>query len=123
VNKYGNFLCENLAHYGCCTDVALRAISVDPSIRFVHCPDAIAHKRRPIINHRDVAISQLLSAKFYYVDREKSAQERIESKANRYKAIFGDIKREATERAGKPYSLTGKDAPKADAKIDLEWGV
>jgi len=123
VREYGNFVCENLAHYGSCTDVALRAMAVNPSVRFVHCPDAVAHKRRPIKNDRDIAISQLLSAKFYYLDKEKSAQERIESKSDRYKEIFVDIGRETIRRAGKPYSLTGKDAPKATSQIDAKWGV
>lgn len=43
VNKYGDFVYEHLEHYGDCTDVALRAKSVDGV--FSHCPNAIAYKR------------------------------------------------------------------------------
>src|SRR5205807_4276995 len=65
-NKYGDFVCEHLCQYGDCTDVALRARTVDPSVIFKYSEAALALKRRPTLDRCKIAASQLLAASLYY---------------------------------------------------------
>jgi hypothetical protein len=123
VGKYGNSVCENLAHYGDCTDIALRAREVDAECVFRYCPDALGTKRRPNSDaDKRTGVAQLMAAGMYYsnANRPVEAEERVRKQ-------FGDaalpgIRRDAASRLADPYSTTGEPAPIAQRNFDLKWG-
>lgn len=119
VKKYGNLVCENLAHFGDCTDVAVRARAVDASAVFAYCAEAIALKRSPAKDSVRECCSQLLAAKLYYDNRDSEAEDRVFKKLPQ---IFVDIQREAGDRSRRPYSWTKAAAPPAPSSLDPIWG-
>lgn len=117
-SKYGNFLCENLPHYGDCTDVALRARAVDPSVRFKYSESAFALKRRPEKNDKNIATSQLLAASLYYdQSRRKEAEQRLRSKGDRNLA---NAKVDADQRSKKQYAPISTTPP-CGTLLDIIW--
>jgi len=119
VQKYGNFVCESLNHFGDCTDVALRALTVEPAIAFAYCPGAIALKRLPTKDLARECCSQLLAAKFYYEGRSDCAERRVFPKLPQ---LFMEVQREADARYRRPYSWTGEQPPRAPRVLDPSWG-
>ena len=119
VKKYGNLVCENLAHFGDCTDVALRVRAVDASAVFAYCAAATALKRPPAKDSIRECCSQLLAAKLYYDNRDSEAEGRVFKKLPQ---LFVDIQREAGDRSRRPYSSTNAPAPRAPFSLDPIWG-
>lgn len=78
-DRYGNFVCDWLGHYGDCTDVALRAAHVGKAI-FASTPKAVALKRWPTIVPDKAAVSQLVAATRYYSGKGAAAIGRIREK-------------------------------------------
>lgn len=119
VNKYGDFVCERLEHYGDCTDVALRAKSVDGI--FSHCPNAIAHKRPPSLDQRKVATSQILASALYYREKRVTTEARLK-KNDKYARHIVDALRCADEILRLPYSHVSESPPTADLlELDQSW--
>jgi len=119
VKKYGNLVCENLAHFGDCTDVAVRARAVDDSAVFAYCAEATALKRSPAKDSVRECCSQLLAAKLYYNNRDSEAERRVFKKLPQ---LFVDIQRDAGDRGRRPYSWTKALAPPAPSSLDPIWG-
>lgn len=119
VKKYGNFVCENLVHFGDCTDVAVRAKDVDASAVFAYCAEATALKRSLAKDSVRECCSQLLAAKLYYENRDSEAEGRVFKKLPQ---LFVDIQREAGDRSRRPYSWTKAPAPPARSSLDPNWG-
>ncbi len=119
VNMYGNLVCENLAHFGDCTDVAVRAKAVDDSVVFAYCAEATALKRSPAKDSVRECCSQLLAARLYYDNRNSEAERRAFKKLPQ---LFVDIQREAGDRSRRPYSWTKAVAPRAPSSLDRIWG-
>lgn len=119
VKKYGNLVCENLPHFGNCTDVAVRARAVDPSAVFAYCAKATALKRLPAKDAVRECCSQLLAAKLYYDNRDSEAEGRV---FKQLPQLFVDIQREAGDRSRRPYSWTKAPAPPAPSSLDPKWG-
>jgi hypothetical protein len=120
VQVYGTLVCENLQHYGDCTDVAFRILSINPDATFHFCPDAVATKRIPERNARIECYSQMLAARLYY-DSSKVAI--ADSRAfKRLLGEFVEVQREVIERAGRWYACTQRTPPKAPKNIDQCWG-
>ena len=119
VSKYGDFVCEHLEHYGDCTDVALRAKSVDGT--FSHCPNAIAHKRPRPLDQRKVATSQILTSARYYREKRATAEARLKNDTTHARHVV-DALRCGDEILRLPYSHVSDSPPTAELlETDQSW--
>lgn len=113
---YGNFVCENLPHYGDCTDVALRlARSGHGSFQFR--ASALALKQRPIRDFTKEACAQTLAAHWYDDNKTDAAQNRINEKRP---AVCVDARRQGEVVWSRPYAPRGAEPPKAGS-LDEQW--
>jgi hypothetical protein len=119
VNKYGDFVCEHLEHYGDCTDVALRAKSVGGT--YSHYPNAIAHKRPRPLDQRKVATSQILASARYYREKRTKAEAHLKN-SPKYAGHVVDALRCADEILRLPYSRVSEYPPTAELlETDQSW--
>jgi hypothetical protein len=117
-NAYGNFVCENLCHYGDCTDVALRARTLDPSVLFKYSDKAIALKRKPTQNQCRIEVSQLLAASLYYSqDHRERAEVRLREKGSSH---LESAIRDVQARLRKSYAPKRLTAPRG-MLLDAIW--
>ncbi len=119
--KYGNFVAEGLAHYGDCTDVALRLARLR-RCSFRHIPEAIGTKRRPSLDQARVLASQLLAAQRYYRGKANVATER-RTASPRDVRYADDALRQCGNLSAGRYSPRRATAPFASPAEDQEWGV
>lgn len=120
---YGNFVSEELPHYGDCTDVALRCLTVGHS-NFHPVPTALAYKRQPTLDGRNILASQLLNAARYYKGKSAAALTRIVKKDKpEDMRVLDDAAQAARELLARPYCITSASAPSAPKTFDAEWGT
>lgn len=119
-HRYGDFVSNHLCQYGDCTDVALRARSVEPSVLFKYSEGARALKRRPTLDPCNIAASQLLAASRYYSPEHREKRE-ADLKGNaKYSSCLPFAKIEADKRLEKKYSPKSSSPPPG-APLDLVW--
>lgn len=120
VSRFGDFVCENLSQYGDCTDIAIRARSVEPNLIFAYCKEAVALKRKPKQDYLKICCSQVLAAAFYYSNkqREELAEDRVIKKVQAQ--FFLDVKKMAEWRKEAKYCPNGISPPKAYG-LDRAW--
>lgn len=120
VRTYGDFVSEALAHYGDCTDVALRFARLQRG-RFCHVPEALGVKRRPTRNPADIVCSQLLAARRYYRGRVAEASARCRHASQDASDLVG-ASRLFEILDLKPYSPRRRSPPFVSLAEDREWG-
>jgi hypothetical protein len=118
--RYGNFVCEHLCHYADCTDVALRARTVEPSALFKYSETALALKRRPHKDPCNIAASQLLAASLYYPLERRKDQEDLLGTKEKYRLYLSNAKTEADKRSQINYSPSCSKPP-SGALLDRVW--
>jgi hypothetical protein len=116
-NRYGDFVSPNLAHYGDCGDVALRAKTVAPEVLFKYCRGCIAFKRKPKRCLCNEFSSQLLAAQRYYCNRRTCAEKRIEKKSIHWLDVAKPI---AAGLSSKAYARNIVSCP-SGTLLDKTW--
>lgn len=119
-SEYGNFVTEQLSHYGDCPDVALRCAHVAHA-NFSFNTNALGTKRRPVLERGNIASSQLIAAQRYYDGRTACGRKRLETN-ERDRRFVDDAERRAQQFGAAPYSPLTTTAPRARADHDREWG-
>ncbi len=119
--KYGDFVTEQLPHYGDCTDVALRCAKLKHR-EFLHVPEALGTKRCPSLVRGDITCSQLLVAKRYYSNQFKAAKKKVRE-SSRDSRFLEDSVRRCEKFLSARYSPKKKTAPVATSLEDREWGA
>lgn len=124
VERYGNFVCENLPHYPDCTDVALRLLTVNSRATFQYESKASGLKREPTFDIERVLTSQIVAARLYYPSHcgeraVRRAHDKLKAIGASHRLI--DVLRDADKRVAKRYSPSEPSPPSASALFDPDW--
>ena len=119
-DRYGDFVTEQLPHYGDCTDVALRCAKLKHR-EFLHVPEALGTKRRPSFLRGDIVCSQLLAARRYYSNHFEKARNRVRD-SQRDSRFLEDSVRRCEKFLSVKYSPKEETAPVATSLEDQKWG-